>query len=54
MAPVFFNVLQLVASKQCRSVGPHNNSLAFVVLAVVLDVHRHDTRWFDAFTAVRL
>ena len=38
MAPVYSDVLQPVASKQCRSVGLrfHNESLAIVVLAVVL------------------
>ena len=53
MAPVDPDVLKPAASKQCRSVGLHNNSLAFVVLAVVLNFHMDGTKRFDAFAAVR-
>ena len=53
MAPVDSDVLRPVASKQWWSVGLHNESLAVVVLAVVLDVHGDDPKQFDAFTAVR-
>ena len=53
MAPVDSDVLKPVASKQWWSVALHNESLAVVVLAVVLGVHRDDPKWFDAFTALR-
>ena len=53
MAPVDSDVLKPVASKQWWSVGLHNDSLAVVVLAVVLDVHRDHPKRFDAFIAVR-
>ena len=54
MAPVDSDVLKPVAFKQWWSVSLHNESLAVVVLAVVLDVHRDDPKRFDAFTAVLL
>ena len=53
MAPVNSDVLKPVASKQWRSVGLHNESLAVVMLTAVLDVHRDDPKRFDAFTDVR-
>ena len=52
MAPVDSDVMKPVAAKQCWSVGLHNDSLAFAVLAVVLDIHRENTKRVDAVAAV--
>ena len=52
MAPVDSDVLKPVACKQWWSVGLHNESLAVVELAVVLDVRRDGPKRFDAVIAV--
>ena len=54
ISPVGPDTLKPVASKRWWSVGLHNESLAVVVLAVVLEVNRDDPKQFDAFTALLL